>query len=219
MHSDGASPTTSSSPTSPIPIRNHESYWLETVVMQVQDCLFQVPKIYFANNAEFFAPAFAAGNKAPLKLKGISIAEFNSLLKLFYPLSLEGPQLSVEEWEHVLKLSTKWRMIEVRRISIKHLALILGPIDRVPLARSYGVSEWLLSAYVELAEQKKGVSFAVGTALGMEAAMNLCRVREMLLRIPRNDTQKPGYSTPIIKEVFEEELSNVLAASNGCQRP
>lgn len=92
----------------------------------------------------------------------------------------------------------------------------LGAVDRVVLARMYGVSEWLRSAYVELVERREIVTLAEAAKLGLESTTTLCRARERAAR-----AQLWTISDDMIRGEFEEELQAVRQAGSSyrCLEP
>jgi len=58
------------------------------------------------------------------------------------------------------------------------LALQLGPVDRIILAKQYDIRHWLAPALNELAQRPQPLSLEEGTRLGLETALKLASVRE-----------------------------------------
>ncbi|KAF8068029.1 hypothetical protein FPV67DRAFT_1168804 [Lyophyllum atratum] len=95
-----------------------------------------------------------------------------------------------------------------------HSAQSVGPADRVTLARTYNIAQWLRSAYIELAERKEIVSLDEAEKLGLESTMSLCKARESALR------SYPSYLWGVevrygelIDAHFGEELRDVRKAN------
>ncbi|KAJ7169151.1 hypothetical protein C8R43DRAFT_876246, partial [Mycena crocata] len=122
---------------------------------QVEGTLFRVPRFQFERHSEIFATTFClppptgkaegSDDSNPLKLEGINKLDFQRLLKVLYPLTAipQAPELSKDEWMSVLKLSTLWHFLEVRKLAIQQLDLhAQSPhcIERILLGRRYDVS-------------------------------------------------------------------------------
>ncbi|KAJ7772029.1 hypothetical protein DFH07DRAFT_997847, partial [Mycena maculata] len=156
----------------------HLEYYLETVVFQVEDIIFRVPRSQFERHSEIFATTFTlppasdgrvegADEKAPVKLEGISSFDFQSLLKPSRTAIPKTPGLSQDEWISVLKLSTMWLFSEARILAIRHLTgHSLDCIQRILLGRQYDVSEWLRSGYTELARRSTSISSEEANKIG-----------------------------------------------------
>lgn len=87
-------------------------------------------------------------------------------------------------------------------------------IDRVILARTYGVAKWLRSAYLELAEREKSITFEEAERLGLESTIGICRVRGELLESYRQKVRNHGMYCTVdfaraVDERFEKELSDI----------
>ena len=81
--------------------------------------------------------------------------------------------LSQDEWVSVLKLATKWNMLEFRRTAIENLSSSLSPLERVLLGREQMVPDWLRSGYVDLARREAALSVEEFKSLGLQTALVL----------------------------------------------
>ncbi|KAJ6530033.1 hypothetical protein DFH09DRAFT_1184426 [Mycena vulgaris] len=190
----------------PSPTRD-EKYYLEVITFQVEDRLFKVPRYHFERNSEIFASTFmlptsgeieGASDQNPFELKGISLVDFQRLLEVLYPLTNSLPSLPKEHWISVLKLSTMWRLLDIRSLAIQALAdHQVDTMERIVLARTYHVSSWLRAGYNSLA--KKGISSENAKILGWEAAFKISHLREVALSYHPQHCQeyydKYGYDT------------------------
>ncbi|KAF8068010.1 hypothetical protein FPV67DRAFT_1356536, partial [Lyophyllum atratum] len=159
----------------------------------VEDCLFRVPTHYFNASTDFFTSDFESlgeNREDFLKLENVTKTDFRALLNLMYPLPLALTRtLTDDEWASVLKLSTMWKMLDIRRMAINHLTAApmsladriagLDPIERAVLARKYDVAEWLRAAFFELVRRPERVSVDEARTLGLETAIGLCGTREL----------------------------------------
>jgi hypothetical protein len=77
-------------------------------------------------------------------------------------------------------------------------------VNRVIVARTSGASEWLISAYSELAKRKEDITIGEARLLGLTTTAHLCAIRELT-----NDPYKIQYDiSPYerIRKVFQREL-------------
>lgn len=144
--------------------------------------------------------------------------------------SSENDTLAQEEWTSILKLATKWMMLDIRDMAIKHLtSLTIAPVDRLILAQMYGVIEWSHSTYIELVKRKKSISIDETSKLGLEAAIKISQTRDRILRnyhkeyklryaIPsKSPGLVPDYSRAI-DQIFEGELQEEVASLDPVER-
>ncbi|KAG6872452.1 hypothetical protein C0995_009709 [Termitomyces sp. Mi166 len=89
---------------------------------QVEDCLFMVPKHHFMRYESQFNWMHDTDEETPHKLDGIEKADFSAFLKFLHPLYLpRQPTITTDEWASVLKLASKWMMLDIREATIKAL--------------------------------------------------------------------------------------------------
>ncbi|KAJ7189550.1 hypothetical protein GGX14DRAFT_59485, partial [Mycena pura] len=200
---------------------------MEIIFLQVEHCIFKVPCFQFARHSQLFATVFTlprpAGEEAegwhegsPIKLDGVSILDFERLLKVLYPLTPvpNTPTLDADEWMSVLKLATKWHFLQVRDLAIRQLgehALSLSPVSRIVLGRQYDVSTWLRSGYIELARRKASITTEEATKIGLEVALEIFRLRETAMHSTRDLNP---YEKIELGSLFEAEFKR---ADSACQ--
>ncbi|KAJ7593788.1 hypothetical protein C8J56DRAFT_1022688 [Mycena floridula] len=198
-------------------VRNQDHYW-DTIIFQVEDELFKVPRYHFQKE---LASPFAAmlslpqGNlvpeggsdRNPVVLEGISKIDFSRLLHAMYPINLDKPvKMSEDGWISVLKLSHKYQLLDVRKASLRELAQNkISCIDKIILGRECEIVEWLIAGYVELVNQEQKVSIDDASAIGFEAAILISHARE-----DRIANQRDGINTFVAQnavwDLFREEL-------------
>ncbi|KAG5641558.1 hypothetical protein DXG03_004785 [Asterophora parasitica] len=195
MDPDFGSPVVSQSTLDPWPLPEERrtktrdlEYFMTSAIFEVEDKTYRVPTHYFQASTDFFNSHFdsttASRDECPLRLEDVTKADFRALLNLMYPMTLTLTRtLSDDEWVSVLKLSTKWKMLDVRRMAIEHLAKAsIPPADKVVLGRTYGIVEWLRSGYVALADVTDDISAQAAEQIGLESALKLHRSRDNVLR-------------------------------------
>ncbi|KAK7012804.1 hypothetical protein R3P38DRAFT_3279276 [Favolaschia claudopus] len=240
----------------------HQDYYLQTVVfkgrswIQVEDCLFNVPRYHFERGSEVFAGMFSVpqpggdtckegqGDSNPIVLVGKSSADFQALLKILYPLDIEpvmknsSTWMTTGEWISVLKLSTEWRFLHIRKMAIEMLASTteISSVQRIVLARKYEVASWLCRGYLELAQSTESISDEEGELLGWKTAFRLIQARERTpsvrlmncvncgcsqclecsncgrRQVPQNQA-RAGSIDAIVESIFAEEFRQAELAS------
>lgn len=83
----------------------------------------------------------------------------------------------------MLKLATKWHFDAVRELALNQLAnVIMGPVDRVMLAKRCNIWKWLRSGYTDLATRSEMISLEEAERIGYPVAHALYRAREEAFR-------------------------------------
>ncbi|KAJ7701988.1 hypothetical protein B0H16DRAFT_1250227, partial [Mycena metata] len=159
----------------------------------VENVFFRVPRWQFDNNSGIFATTFSlpqpgekgegSDDEHPFQLDGITRVEFQTFLKVLYPLSAvpKTPTLSPTEWISVLKLASLWDFIEVRDFAITELRFYAESLDcvaRILLGRRYDVSTWIRSGYTELARRRTAITSEEAMKIGYEVALQISQLRE-----------------------------------------
>ena len=114
-----------------------------------------------------------------------------------------------------------WAFDEMRKRAIAELSRInMNAADKVALARSYSVGDWLYEGYATLEKREVGPSSEEAERLGYETAFRLCQVREHSFR--KADTNLcrsfEGLETEIC-ETFRAELVNAGHSGSPPKRP
>ncbi|KZP28467.1 hypothetical protein FIBSPDRAFT_779866 [Athelia psychrophila] len=210
--------------------KRDESFYFTNVVFLVEDCLFNVPRIYFERESEVFrglftlppppdAPMEGLSDRHPLLLEGIKEDDFRQLLRVMYPLTVGRPDgMTSSEWTSVLRLSTMWGFESLRDLAISTLSNLfsvpsftsdLDPVERACLARDYDVDEWLVPALNALAQREDPLSVQEGMRLGWELAMQVANVRESFVAWNEKAAVGPrGSRAPID---YSKRIKSILA--------
>ncbi|KAG6902119.1 hypothetical protein C0995_004065 [Termitomyces sp. Mi166 len=166
---------------------------------------------------DFFNPSLDELNDVPedqriIKRDDISKEDFRALLKLLYPMSFTLTRtLSDDEWISVLKVSTRWIMLDIRRMAIEHLTHASLPLaDRIILARECSIISWLRSAYLELVSQLSSHDEHTTETIGLETTFKLHRARESLFPLGQFDERAMNSE---IEEEFREVLGTLSRRS------
>ncbi|KAJ3534856.1 hypothetical protein NMY22_g6738 [Coprinellus aureogranulatus] len=166
-------------------------FYHENVVFEIDSTLYRVgfqrySRSFFQDL--FSLPKVAGQNQEgesdenPIKPPQVTKNEFESLLKVIYPLQLTGPpELSKEQWIGVSRLSRQWDMPEVASLAIEKLsAMEMTPIEKVRLGKAHGVPEWLRDGYASLVAAIKFNSLEELEPLGLQTACRLLWARDQI---------------------------------------
>ncbi|TDL13143.1 hypothetical protein BD410DRAFT_735677, partial [Rickenella mellea] len=152
-------------------------YYFTWIVFLVEDCYFNVPRIYFEQSERFMNTyrqrlrsrvADGTSLDCPFRLENVSAADFKALLKLLIPLpGREEGNLTKAEWLGVLKLSKKWDYMEIFDTATNKLTKVkMDAVERILLGDEYGIPAWLVYAHAHLVVRKKYLSDDEGERLG-----------------------------------------------------
>jgi hypothetical protein len=89
----------------------------------------------------------------------------------------EQRDLFYEEWKSVLHLSTRWDFASIRRLALNNIQPPT-PHDRLLLARTYSVNDWLVPALSELCERRVPLSLDEARQMDIEDVVLVATVRE-----------------------------------------
>ena len=99
----------------------------------------------------------------------------------YAPTADESKELSLDEWTHVLRLSTMWGFDELRGVAIDNLRPLLeneDPVRWIVLARKYNVHDWLLPAFHALARRPEALQLEKVEPLGIVTIVKMGQIRE-----------------------------------------
>ena len=165
--------------------------------------LYCVHRYFFSRDSTYFSTRFAQldiRDHEPLptviSLGDIETKDFDAFLSILYPeyvfwtvihqltyqgvsagRDFEGNDFSFEEWKSVLHLSTRWGFASIRRLA---LGSINPPTahDRLILARTYSVDDWVIPALSALCERKTPLSLSEARQMSIEDVVLVSTVRE-----------------------------------------
>ncbi|KAF7309198.1 BTB domain-containing protein [Mycena kentingensis (nom. inval.)] len=184
----------------PAPVR-HSRFYVSNVnvTLQVENTLFQIPKSCLQQYSEIFAHLFEVpqleakggstiqgqSDENPIRLEGVTVVEFESLLKVIFPIKAsENAQddLSNEDWVAILKLATMWRFLEIRQTAIRVLDERSMPLVRqVVLGKAYDVPTWLRAGYLGLLRRGTKLTPDEAQRIGWASAFTIAHLRESYL--------------------------------------
>ena len=85
--------------------------------------------------------------------------------------------LSYEEWKSVLHLSTRWSFTSIRRLALTAIKPPT-PLDRLVLARTYSVDDWVVPALSALCERTEPLTLSEARQMDIEDVVLVVTVRE-----------------------------------------
>ncbi|KAF8891870.1 hypothetical protein BD779DRAFT_153819 [Infundibulicybe gibba] len=159
-------------------------------LIQVEQCLFKVPRFYLERESEVFRDMFQLPSigdnihglreEEPLRLDGISGEDFRQFLKVLYPVDdTTFSRLSLGQWASALKLADMWDMERVKTTAIKRMEILIpSPAERIVLGRQYHVDEWVVQGFMKLIERVDPISIDDGRRIGFEWAFMIAAMRE-----------------------------------------
>ncbi|KAJ7496629.1 hypothetical protein FB451DRAFT_1018863 [Mycena latifolia] len=165
-------------PTSP----KHPRFWHAdgNLSVQVEGTHYKLHR-YLFNKAKNFPALWVsplAHNQVPFYLSESKI-DFDRFLSVLYPADYSEHECkTTEEWTSVLLLADRWKMQDIRRLAINHLAACAGHVDKIALGHRYNIPEWLGPAYLALAMRKEPVSSMEGAKMGVEALVRIAALKD-----------------------------------------
>ena len=117
---------------------------------------------------------------------------------------LQDTTIPAHKYEHLLSLSTRLGIVEIRDRAIYMLSHNISALKRIQLGAKYKVDGWLLAGYRELILVPGGISSEVEVHLGQETTSKLLRIREEYLKFASFDV------TDKIKKIFAQELLDAV---------
>ncbi|KAG6893886.1 hypothetical protein C0992_008292, partial [Termitomyces sp. T32_za158] len=121
------------------------------------------------------------------------------------------PAMTADEWISVLKLASKWKMLDIRQAAIG--ALDTQPwLLKIVLAREYGVLTWLQDGYLDFKDRQESLSMNDFQTLGLHTALKLVNMREESLLGNREEVG--GWHTQYRRN--NSNINSYWAVSNSC---
>ncbi|TFK74669.1 hypothetical protein BDN72DRAFT_759432 [Pluteus cervinus] len=161
-------------------------------MLQVEGCLFRVPRLYFERESEFFRTTFQLppparsrirdgdSDERPLRLDQVKKADFRALLSIIYPSFQTLPTaFTTDQWISILELSTMWAFDKIRKLSIENLEpKVLDPIQQLTLAQEHAIKSWTLPAVMKLVKRDEAIRLEEGMKIGIETTLKIASIRE-----------------------------------------
>ena len=117
--------------------------------------------------------------------------------------------LSYQQWKSVLHLSTRWGFASIRKLALNSIKLPT-PHDRLILARTYAVDQWVLPALTALCERAEPLSLTEARQMRIEDVVLVAAIRE--------DVRKSVFSkmgTAEVTQVVQAALAGKFPRNEG----
>ena len=155
----------------------------------------------------------------------------------------EVNDFSYDEWKSVLHLSTRWGFASIRRLALSSIEPPTAH-DRLLLARTYSVDDWVVPALSALCERTTPLSLSEARQMNIEDVVLVSTVREDIrghalrvdsaeipLRVEAEQLCALGFEVPdhlrfpknersltvVLKRVNAHEGDNELSVSHSCR--
>jgi hypothetical protein len=165
--------------------------------------LYCVHRYFFSRDSIYFSTRFSQldiRDHEPLptiiSLGDIESEGFDAFLSILYPeyvlwiaiypptyrgvsvvRNFEGNDFSYKDWKSVLHLSTRWGFASIRRLALGSINPPT-PHDRLLLARTYSVDDWVTPALSALCERATPLSLSEACQMSIEDVVLVSTVRE-----------------------------------------
>ncbi|KAH8996893.1 hypothetical protein EDB92DRAFT_1540415 [Lactarius akahatsu] len=184
-------PSGTLTPTSTYPgvddsFQRHNTYFFKdgNITFLVDGTLYCVHRFFFSRDSAYFSTRLAQlGTRdhealtTLVSLGDVEREDFEALLSVIYPKDFEEHSLSYRQWKSVLHLSTRWGFASIRRLALKSINPPT-PHDRLILARTYTVDQWVQPALTTLCERAEPLSLTEALQMRMEDVVLVAAVRE-----------------------------------------
>jgi len=134
----------------------------------------------------------------------------------------EENHFSYEEWRSVLHLSTRWGFDSIRKLALGSIEPPT-PHDRLLLARTYSIDDWVVPALSELCERTTPLTLPEARQMSIEDVVLVSTVREDIrshalqvdsakipLRIEAKQLGALGLEIPVHLRFSEREASSTV---------
>jgi len=119
-----------------------------------------------------------------------------------------------DEWMSILRLATRWRFLNLRKIVIRRLeAFEFSALESIILGREMKLSKRLIEGYTEVVVSSDTISDEDAAVIGWQTTVKLLRLREKI-SINRNSLSWDGVVSLLsekIRGALYNELLGILA--------
>ncbi|KIL60494.1 hypothetical protein M378DRAFT_919052 [Amanita muscaria Koide BX008] len=174
-----------------IEFRRHQRFWFSdgSFHLLVEKTLYRVHRYLFEMHAKNFPGItnasqdtdLALSSQTPYILDGVKQVDLDHLLAYLYPCDLVIEEAkTLAEWVSILTLALKWGFESLKAKAINKVAERASPIEKVVLGQQHDIPELLLPGYAALCQSSIPLSREEGARLGLDAVLNIYRVRQEL---------------------------------------
>ncbi|KDR75546.1 hypothetical protein GALMADRAFT_140184 [Galerina marginata CBS 339.88] len=211
------------------------------IVLQAENIIFRVPSEPLIRGSEVFSTMFTlpqgepkddlegGSPKHPIMLPTtIKAEDFRNLLKMLYPRdAAEDISLTKSQWTSILKTSTEWYFLPLRKAAISELMTTrhaLDAFEKILLGRQLKIAIWIIQGYQELVQRDDTISNAEAIILEVNSdphgltALSLLRIREQKIRLKFGSKAKNMTQSLVrleIEKEFQTELKAIRAMEEG----
>ncbi|KAL1672055.1 hypothetical protein EV122DRAFT_295135 [Schizophyllum commune] len=165
-----------------VPAQSHPFY-LEDGNMKLRlddGTFYNVHRHFFERHAPRFAELYLRGEQPDIvEIHDVSSIDFQRFLSIIYPSELGVCDIrTVDEWTSVLRLASMWSVTSLRQVAIREIEPNATPIDKIVLAREFGLGEtWLLPAFVALCRSPEPLEYEDAERLGLRTVVEIGRIK------------------------------------------
>lgn len=145
------------------------------------------------------------------------VEDFQNTFRILYASVIEGPfNFDHKILASALRIATTYDYPALRNFAIRHLENIsLSAVERIRLAREFGLASWEEPAYVELCERDDAITMSEAAVLGLDAFVHVARIREKEQRRKGKEVDATiGGSGGLAEESVEEDPGASDTATN-----
>jgi hypothetical protein len=121
-----------------------------------------------------------------------STSPFNLIIRSF---RRHDPN-TVDEWTSVLALSSKYFITPLRDLAIDRLAPTASGVDKVVLATTYSITNWLETAYTQLCMRNVPINAEESARLGQLITVHISEVQHQI-RLKKWQSDPESYDVQI----------------------
>jgi hypothetical protein len=202
-------------------MKRHEEYYFRdgNICFLVENRIFRLHRFFFERESDYFRDRLGPSNEgepgedgspnSPYRICDVTSEEFAQFVWVWYNPKYSFAKQSREKWLTILRVATRWRFHEIRKLAIRHLEeMAFQPIEKISIYKEYDVDhELLLPAYVSLCRSPTLPSPAEGKILTLETVLKIASAREQVLQT----ASERGYKTPLSASVPDDVVNTIVA--------
>jgi hypothetical protein len=119
-----------------------------------------------------------------------------------------SPLITLAEWTDVLHLSSKWGFEDLRTASLAAIPPLASPVDKLVLARTYSLTDWISSAYADLLEREEDLTEEEAERMTIKDIVAIAKGRRAI--------RAPGKVEP--RSVIEKAVESLVPSYKDKQR-
>ncbi|OAX41826.1 hypothetical protein K503DRAFT_780367 [Rhizopogon vinicolor AM-OR11-026] len=195
---------------------HHPEYYLGdgNVTFVVENTLFCVHRFFFERESKDFFEDFAKAlqdgisDGGPFLLEGITSADFETLLWVWYSPKYRLDKKQKDHWLVILDLSTRWQFPRMKELAVEQLqSLEIDPVEKVTIYDKYGIDRsLLLREYKRLCTREGQMSTEEGEKVKLPTVLGIYQARERAIRSAAGKEHR----NPTPADADEEELEKIL---------